>query len=250
MKLVNIKDGRIAEVIEEGKTSTKVNIAGVTKELKNATIKRFWKELDEDATPAPEPTVEATSEPVPEEVIESDPEPVKEEKKPETKKPERARKTTNSKKAPEPDEFVEPKPEEPKVEQPKPEKAKAEPKPKKAPAEIQTSQVTVNDDLDKIVDDLNKFTIANGGGSRATNSYFGLTANNKVIVEVHKLVKANKVTCYFLKNTTKELPAAFAEQYADSIKNCKFSFAINVSETGADAVNPLIVDAIKIVTGK
>lgn len=48
-KLKNIKDGRIAIVIEEGRISTKVNIDGVTKDLKNATIKRLWKEVvDED----------------------------------------------------------------------------------------------------------------------------------------------------------------------------------------------------------
>lgn len=263
-KLVNKKDGRIAEIISKGTTTTKVNIDGVVKDLRNVTIKRFWEEVADN-----EETVEP--EVIEEEVVE------KVEEKPKTKKADK-KETKSTKKAKE----VEPEPvheeeEDDSVDAVNADEVVAEAKAKKAadnkskaskPAakkdepkkEVKTeakksskkkdlpkAEVIVGDGLDEVIKQLCDYTVKKGGGTRQTNSYMGLLGKNgRVMIEVHKKTKSNTITIYVLRQALEELPYDFEKKYEKSVKPCKYSNAINVTEVGVDAVLPIIDECFEV----
>lgn len=256
-KLVNKKDGRIAEIISKGTTTTKVNIDGVVKDLRNVTIKRFWEEVaDDEETVEPEVVEEEVVEKVEEKpktkkadnkAKEVEPEPVLEEEEDdsvdavnadEVVAEAKAKKTADNK-------SKASKPAAKKAEEKK--EAKPEAKKSSKKKDLPKAEVIVGDGLDEVIKQLCDYTVKKGGGTRQTNSYMGLLGKNgRVMIEVHKKTKSNTITIYVLRQALEELPYAFEKKYEKSVKPCKYSNAINVTEVGVDAVLPIIDECFEV----
>lgn len=256
-KLVNKKDGRIAEIISKGTTTTKVNIDGVVKDLRNVTIKRFWEEVaDDEETVEPEVVEEEVVEKVEEKpktkkadkkVEEVEPEPVPEEEEDdsvdavnadEVVAEAKAKKTADNK-------SKASKPAAKKAEEKK--EAKPEAKKSSKKKDLPKAEVIVGDGLDEVIKQLCDYTVKKGGGTRQTNSYMGLLGKNgRVMIEVHKKTKSNTITIYVLRQALEELPYDFEKKYEKSVKPCKYSNAINVTEVGVDAVLPIIDECFEV----
>lgn len=256
-KLVNKKDGRIAEIISKGTTTTKVNIDGVVKDLRNVTIKRFWEEVaDDEETVEPEVVEEEVVEKVEEKpktekadkkVEEVEPEPVPEKEEDdsvdavnadEVVAEAKAKKTADNK-------SKASKPAAKKAEEKK--EAKPEAKKSSKKKDLPKAEVIVGDGLDEVIKQLCDYTVKKGGGTRQTNSYMGLLGKNgRVMIEVHKKTKSNTITIYVLRQALEELPYDFEKKYEKSVKPCKYSNAINVTEVGVDAVLPIIDECFEV----